>query len=1161
MIEMNDEARAFLSEFNHQIPHMSDGGQPDGLLEHPDDKLMAHVADIASNIDRILGNRRNAELPDLPAAGPSGTRPALSARGSESGVRYGAGMTLPVDGGELTLKGVGDLERKGKKAPHSLEAEYRNAVMRAMLRHNPKSRETALELSKRLPFGEVTAGLSRSPMGEREWKVGFNREFGKGGAAKAGFKAGMSAVEDMVSKIGGEGRTSIVPVPNRWFLQPDKFPGQQKLVERVLALSGKERSDFPSGAFINPRTGEIMDGRIMDDVGVVIDPKTNRPMMSAAKEAGVEVLDPKTGSYTKSNLVRKGLFKPEGGDPLLNDLNFLATIEKGDVGHKYGLATEYATPTEMWNTMTGANPTLRPRSRGDLFGMGDVVGRVRVGKSEPHDVYEKLFVAPKGSDVPGVKLSKAKGGLAHLKDGGEPGAAFGVYPQMKAKRAGKSNIGNEIVDTLFVPQDPLDLALMAVPFGKAGRLAAAGIMAAAPGEAEAGKARAGLEAAKKLFGKKTQRQAAPKSVADVFEGVTDPEEAMRIAQAGKHLKIDPVTGKYIGLGTHIDSPQALGALRGRVSDLVKEGAYNADWYLRQKQLARDLAEDPTAQSLFARGTAAYSPQAMPKVELPAFLRQHNEKMLTGQDVMARTQAQMRNVAKAYPESGGLAPENIRLGKKTGPYGNKKDPTVPVDYKTANDIWHARAFELGEPGKVFDRGLTPQEHGVLHGENLLLADRANKAGIPVGTTEGALHDASTAQAATWAAKRFRDVKAEDVARFNKQAKARDVYDRNPEAWKKKNAGKSPPPKPAPLKSDEELRAYASQGLDTAMPNQTAYLTKEAITGVNTGHLAGMPDLPLADKEAYTRQIRDLTGRDPTIEALGMYSKKPVETFGEYKNSLGQIENNPGFQNEVAVSNAPRPGGGRMTPEIEREALDIAAHTDALLGAQEAGAWSRFHPRGTPGLKVADMNALGVNTKGMTPEMRQQFNDFVRSRNLSQMDYGDRVALARFGDEGPVPGIASEEAKAMGKSGLPVEFQRGLAETGYVPAYSRWDEVAINPDTGKPGAMVPTKPGSGEATMQYLDRLNQSKIKDIYSRLDASRWGSIGVAKNEIDQAIAEAKGLPIRQDLLKLRQIINESGFSGLRDYVKKFGPAGLPGMIGYQLSNEQPDLVDVGSTQ
>ena len=233
---------------------------------------------------------------------------------------------------------------------------------------------------------------------------GFKRLFGETEAPA------YSEIAGMVSKVGEEGRSPIIPVPNRWFLQPDKFPNQQKLIERVLQKTGKGREEFTSGAFIDPRTGEVLDSRIMDDLGVVIDPKTNRPMMSAKGQSGIEQLDPKTGAYTKSNLVRKGLFKPEGGDPLLNDLNFLATIEKGDVGHKYGLATEYASPTELFNTGTGANPTLRPRSRGDLFGVGDVVGQVRVGRSEPHDVYEKLFVAPKGSDVQGKKLSKADGG-------------------------------------------------------------------------------------------------------------------------------------------------------------------------------------------------------------------------------------------------------------------------------------------------------------------------------------------------------------------------------------------------------------------------------------------------------------------------------------------------------------------------------------------------------------------------------------------------------------------------------------------------------------------------------------------------------------------------------------------------------------------------------
>jgi hypothetical protein len=264
--------------------------------------------------------------------------------------------------------------------------------------------------------------------------LGFNeggtvQHFDNGGSPKA--KALSSGLEALRNMIKAQDRTPVVPVPNRWFAQPEKFPHVQGMVNKTLDASQLPREAFHSGAFIDPRTGQILDRNIYNDVGVLIDPETGRPMMSAGKQSAIDILDPKTGSYTKSNLVRQSLFKPTGGDPMLADLPFIATIEKGGMGHKYGLGTEYATPTELYNTMTGANPTLRPRSRGDVFGMGDVIGQVQIGgRGIPHDVYEKLFVAPKGSDVPGVKLSKAEGGAIN---GYAPGGKVGVL-EMLAKK-------------------------------------------------------------------------------------------------------------------------------------------------------------------------------------------------------------------------------------------------------------------------------------------------------------------------------------------------------------------------------------------------------------------------------------------------------------------------------------------------------------------------------------------------------------------------------------------------------------------------------------------------------------------------------------------------------------------------------------------------------
>jgi len=246
-----------------------------------------------------------------------------------------------------------------------------------------------------------------------------------GGIAKA-VKSGLQALDkpakqtitsaidptmDIASRLSQPDRINLLPMPSRWFLDPKNNPNVQKLVEKVLEVNNMKRSDFYSGAFVNPRTGEVMDKKVMQDVGVLINPNTGRPMMSAEKETDLTIGDRKKGSITKSNLVRKQLYETEG-DPILKDLDFLVALEQSGMGHKYGLATEYATPAEMFNTMTGDNPTLRPKSQGDVFGIGDIVGRMYMKSSKmPHDVYESLLIAPKGSDVQGVKLSKKKGGI------------------------------------------------------------------------------------------------------------------------------------------------------------------------------------------------------------------------------------------------------------------------------------------------------------------------------------------------------------------------------------------------------------------------------------------------------------------------------------------------------------------------------------------------------------------------------------------------------------------------------------------------------------------------------------------------------------------------------------------------------------------------------
>lgn len=116
-------------------------------------------------------------------------------------------------------------------------------------------------------------------------------------------------------------------------------------------------------------------------------------------------------------------------------------------------------------------------------------------------------------EVPALK--KADGGLvAAFKDGG---AATGFFPQMKPQRAGHSGAGERMTEEalkFFIPQDTTDLALMAFPFGKAGKAAAAGLMALTPADAEAGKLKTGVDLARRsLFGLRPSQDMAGRELA------------------------------------------------------------------------------------------------------------------------------------------------------------------------------------------------------------------------------------------------------------------------------------------------------------------------------------------------------------------------------------------------------------------------------------------------------------------------------------------------------------------------------------------------------------------------------------------------------------------------------------------------------------------------
>lgn len=618
---------------------------------------------------------------------------------------------------------------------------------------------------------------------------------------------------------------------------------------------------------------------------------------------------------------------------------------------------------------------------------------------------------------------------------------------------------------------------------------------------------------------------AKKAVGTVFDNVTDYATAQTMALRGNHLKRTP-EGKYVGAPADVDSPQKLSRNRQNALRKVEEGAFNANWYDRARDTATDVSGgDPAMAALFARGGAAYSPQATPEVEVGALLRQHNAKVLRGEDSVPRTGSQARNVARAYTENAGggynIDPQVIRLGKKTGPYADAKDPTIPSEslYKTANDIWHGRVMGYGEN---FSRGFTPQEHGFLTGENLVLADTAQRKGFGKDVLpEGYEWTPRSAQAATWGAQRLEKYKGDYAKSVSKALRK----------------GKRPPKAP----SEDELVKRASYGIDSAVPRYTANDTFEFVTGENTGHLAGLNRADEATRTAYTdamgeAYLRTPTGamRDPIYDSFQMYQREALPTEGTYLNSQGVLERNPGFTTRPLVSLQPsdlgrtasgkaKRGGAEMVPEDVR-AMRYAAALRGLITGQEATGFNKFTPANSS-MKTVEKTGVRYTAKNADEieAARRAFED----KDLDVVQVGDALHVGKFPVEvGPqVPGGIVQKRVNAASKGL-----SGVANAG------RWE-------TGLEVVPWTNEQGTGQTTRAILERLVDNPdyaVKDAAKRIDAGRLRGAMKSMNEVDRALAAEKNMPIREDLMKLREMLSEVGLEGVIDYVKKTGGVALP---------------------
>jgi hypothetical protein len=582
------------------------------------------------------------------------------------------------------------------------------------------------------------------------------------------------------------------------------------------------------------------------------------------------------------------------------------------------------------------------------------------------------------------------------------------------------------------------------------------------------------------------------------------QEAMDAARAGSHLK-QQKSGKYSGAPDWVESPQALAKMRREYDAMLQEGGEGKGWYQRTRDWINEVTGGNKAKNdLLADELSVTSSQATPFTNKGFALRGHNAATLGKPADIVRTGQQARAINNAFPEApdGTLLGHNggppladgpefnrIRLGKKTGQYGDRINPNVDEWGMGANDIWHARNMGyVDAEGKPWSRALTAQQHAFMDGETLRAVDRANQ-----GTYGG--HSNWTpgeVQEVPWVL-----------------ARARDYMDKRGMSFDEAMA--------------ESNKTYGDYG-----PRYTAYDTHEAVPGVGTGHGEGMADMPEGVRLSYSNDPRSTWatapgGRDAIYDSLGMYVRPTDKIQGAYVNPRGQLELNPAEVAKPLVDTVPDAAtGGRSISPTTKEALDAASALRGYADVQNGSAWSFLDPTAKAGQK----NSLFVPNDPVFKPGFSDINEVAGRHGMQAMDVGDGHVMTNF--DNPVMG------KDLHKASKGVAAELGIPAGDY-----RTHQSGTYTDYS--GAFSADNAGKGIATDMLLSKLEP--LSDVAKRkLDRSPLIQQGMADRAArDAELFPQMGLPIRDDIQTARQIMSGPNWIDKLKQAREAGVA-LPGI-------------------
>ena len=533
------------------------------------------------------------------------------------------------------------------------------------------------------------------------------------------------------------------------------------------------------------------------------------------------------------------------------------------------------------------------------------------------------------------------------------------------------------------------------------------------------------------------------------------------------------------------------------------------WYPETKEFIDEVSPVGRAD-LVPQLEAVYSAQAAPNAEL-AFSLKANNQNLRGEPIQVKTPQQDAKVAKYFED--GLP---MRQGPKTGAYRDRIDPRNPVHHLGVNDFRWTRNFEHTNPdGKPWTGGTSSTMHPFIDGETLLAVDRANNRAAG-GRTDWS---GQMAQEVPWITQKAADL-------FRRDTKGnRFGFDFN------------------------NALADASQTIADYAPQHTLSATYESMPGASTGHRPDVADMTPEEYGLFDLGWAGEKGHDPFYQ--GMYQRPVVDATGSYKNIAGEVEGNPVSIARPMVDLVPDDKRGQVMNPGAMADVESAEGLRALLDAQEAGA--AHLPNIAKVRKAGTKNNVLIDVGGepLTPKQLDAVNEIGKEFGLPNVTASDRGAvLANF--EETIPYLTPKKEKALREKILEIlpdaKVDRAGLDSVYAPGLTKFDPTAgkrvKDKDTGEmgpEGAMVPTTPGSGEATIQALRRYEATP------RL-AERHANNPEINAAIKARIARdaLSGAPIREDLQRTREFLGEADWSKAVELMRKgMSPAAAIAALGY----------------